>query len=204
MNGITRRSMLMAATALPLCPLLHGCRDRTAVAEDFFDAVADIVIPRTGTSGAKDVGAGAYMQRAFAHGLFGAGDDTAQALRRILDARTPGGSFLSAAPSVRLATLTRLDTDTFSSTATAAAGAPLQPGTTQAAGATPPAIDVSLSEPTRIWRIAKNAIVVGYYMSEPGASTELMYEPVPGRFDPDIPYRPGDKYLANNWQANIG
>src|SRR5262245_49763122 len=113
MNSISRRSMLIAATALPVWPLLESCRDRAALAEDFFDAVADIVIPRTGTPGAKDVGAGAYLQRAFAHGLFGAGDDMAQALRRILDARTPGENFMAAAPGVRLATLSALDSETF-------------------------------------------------------------------------------------------
>lgn len=30
-------------------------------------------------------------------------------------------------------------------------------------------------------------ILFGYYTSEPGATQELLYEPVPGRYDPDVP-----------------
>ena len=49
------------------------------------------------------------------------------------------------------------------------------------------------------WRHLKAAIVAGYYTSEIGASQELVYEPVPGRFEnirltPDFRSRSNDGF----------
>jgi hypothetical protein len=40
--------------------------------------------------------------------------------------------------------------------------------------------------------------VLGYYTSREGASEELRYELVPGRFDADIPMDPADRAFSNN------
>jgi hypothetical protein len=43
---------------------------------------------------------------------------------------------------------------------------------------------------------------MGYYCSEIGSSKELRYELAPGRFDPDVVVRPGDKAFMNEWLNN--
>ena len=49
------------------------------------------------------------------------------------------------------------------------------------------------------WPQVKTLLLMGYYTSEEGASRELDYDLVPGRFEPDIPLRPGQKALSNDW-----
>lgn len=208
--ALSRRGLLTsAAIALPviaLAPmLLSGCSSENAdvaktASAGFLDAVADIVIPATNTPGAKAVKVGDYMDRAFQHGLFGGDANTAGALEEVLGQRVPGGAFMKGSPAQRLAAVTALDKETFSRPTAVVAPSALQIGTSPAGSIAAP----TEPEPNRLWRIAKNAIMVGYYMSEVGASQELRYELVPGRFDPDIPYKPGDKYLSNNWMANNG
>ena len=211
-----RRFLASAAVAVPALAgggmLLSSCAPRggagavRAASPGFLDAIADMVIPRTGTPGAVDMNVGAYMARAFEHGLFGGSAATGGALEAVLDKRVPGGAFMKASSAERLKALTALDTETYSrpapppiATAVGGAGA-----SAAQVGTTPPGTIAAPAEPNpdRLWRTAKNAVIVGYYMSEAGASRELRYELVPGRFDPDIPYKPGDTYLSNNWMAN--
>jgi hypothetical protein len=44
-------------------------------------------------------------------------------------------------------------------------------------------------------------VLIGFYTSEAGASQELRYEPVPGRFDPDIPVTPDTRAFASDWSG---
>lgn len=215
-----RRFLTTAAIAVPALAggsaLLSGCSSgggsgavRVASA-GFLDTIAEMVIPRTNTPGARDMKVGAYMERAFAHGLFGGDEHTGGALEAVLDKRVPSGVFMKASEPARLTALKSLDTETFARKVPPAAAL-----TASAGGSAAPAAQIGSStagtisappepEANRLWRTAKNAITVGYYMSEGGASRELQYELVPGRFDPDIPYKPGDTYLSNNWMANGG
>ncbi|MFN3468609.1 MAG: gluconate 2-dehydrogenase subunit 3 family protein [Novosphingobium sp.] len=152
--------------------------------------VAQLVIPRTSTPGAGDVGAGDFAIVALAHGLEGARrpfapSDPADArflrtdgsirhvawLERALD-RAAGGDFLARPAAERHALLSALDAAAY------AAGAAQSP-----------------------WRPVKALILTGYYTSEPGGAQELRYEPVPGRFDPDLPLTPGFRAISNDWTA---
>jgi hypothetical protein len=49
------------------------------------------------------------------------------------------------------------------------------------------------------WAKIKKLILMGYYTSEIGASQELQYQLVPGRFDPDLPVKPGDRAWSSDW-----
>jgi Gluconate 2-dehydrogenase subunit 3 len=55
--------------------------------------------------------------------------------------------------------------------------------------------------PPSPWRRIKGLILTGYFTSEAGASKVLQYEPVPGRFDPDIAIKPGGASWASDWTA---
>lgn len=51
------------------------------------------------------------------------------------------------------------------------------------------------------WRTIKTLILTGYYTSQAGGSQELRYEPVPGRWEPDLPVTPETRAISNDWTA---
>jgi len=62
------------------------------------------------------------------------------------------------------------------------------------------AVDQSAySERNSVWARMKSLILIGYYTSEVGATQELHYQLVPGRYDPDVPVKPGDRASSNDW-----
>lgn len=151
--------------------------------------VSQLVIPRSATPGAGEVGAGDFAILALAHGLDGSRlplkDATAYArfarndgsirhvawLERELDGRT-SGDFLGAAPDRRFAALQALDAQAYAS-----------------------------RDSESPWKAVKGLILTGYYTSEVGGSQELRYEAVPGRFDPDLPLTPDFRAISNDWTA---
>jgi hypothetical protein len=46
------------------------------------------------------------------------------------------------------------------------------------------------------WGQIKDLTVTGYFTSEVGCTQALRYEPVPGRYDGEMPYKKGDKAWA--------
>ncbi|MBX3592858.1 gluconate 2-dehydrogenase subunit 3 family protein [Sphingomonas sp.] len=158
-------------------------------------AAAQHVIPRTDTPGAGEVGVGDFIVLALAHGLNGTREPAAggivtsggsQVLRRdgtlrylawleaVLDRRA-NGDWLSKSPARRAEILAALDAEAFPQ------------------GPPPP-----VPSP---WVALKGLILTGYYTSETGGATELRYELVPGRFDPDLPLAPGDRAWSSDWTA---
>ncbi|MFD1612302.1 gluconate 2-dehydrogenase subunit 3 family protein [Sphingomonas tabacisoli] len=153
--------------------------------------VSQLVLPRTGTAGAGDVGVGDFVVLALVHGLEGsrtsaAGAATPQfvrfrrpdgSLRQLswledeLDRRSRG-DFLARPIAVRSEVLAKLDAEAF-------------------------AKDVR----DHPWKTVKGLILTGYYTSETGGSKELRYELVPGRWDPDLPLHPGDRAFSSDWTA---
>jgi hypothetical protein len=154
--------------------------------------VADLVIPRTDTPGAADVGVGAFVAMALAHGLnatrapMASGMVTAALapfqrrdgslrhlvwLEHALD-RAAGGDFLRQPRENRTTLLTDLDAQAMSQ------GAPFSP-----------------------WTAIKGLILTGYYTTEPGGSKELRYELVPGKWQWDIPIEPGMRAFSSDWTA---
>lgn len=51
------------------------------------------------------------------------------------------------------------------------------------------------------WPRLKALVLMGYYSSEAGASQELQYQLVPGRFDPDLPVEPGQRAWSSDWMT---
>ncbi len=153
--------------------------------------VSQLVIPRTSTAGAGDVGVGDFVLIALARGLAGTRKPVSEAvggqhrrkdgslrhaawLEQALDQRA-GGDFLGQPPAKRAAILAALDAEAFP--------------------AGPPA-----KEPAP-WSSIKGLILTGYYTSEVGGSQELQYELVPGRFDPDVPVTPATRAFSSDWTA---
>jgi len=186
----TRRDMLAGAailalfTGLPLPALAAGEAPSPRIAL-LLKTVAQMVIPRSDTPGAGDVGVGAFVALALAHGLEGTREpvrnpapqwplraDGSLHYDLWLDSelgRRAGGDFLALPAAARAKVLHALDADAF------AAPNP--------------------------WIAIKGLILTGYYTSEAGASKELQYNLIPGRWDADIPLKPGARAFSSDWTA---
>ncbi|HWU03437.1 MAG TPA: gluconate 2-dehydrogenase subunit 3 family protein [Novosphingobium sp.] len=153
--------------------------------------VSQLVIPRSATPGAGDIGVGDFLVFALAHGMEGTRAPVANpapglplradgSLRHAawlaseLDRRA-GGNWLAAPAPRRAETLAALDREAY----------PEGP---------PPAVPSP-------WRAIKGLILTGYYTSEVGGSQELRYELVPGRYDADIPLTPDYRAWSSDWTA---
>ena len=137
--------------------------------------LCDLTIPRTTRSGvtspgALDTGTDTWVAFAISHGVFGVPADLLDQVEADLDLQL-GRPFRTASLADQTAALTALDT------------ASLGRGASR----------------TSQWPRLKQLIVHGYYTSEGGASRELTYNLVPGRWDGDVDYVPGMPASANDW-----
>ena len=187
----------------------------------FLDEVAETILPRTKTPGAKDAKTGAFMalmvtdsyapedQRAFRDGMTKVDDATKKA---------HNVGFMAATQEQRLAVLTALDREAKSvmdareradrkkkglapvkdeeAAPTGDAQLPDQRQENAPQGDANPAPAITKSEPAHYFRMMKELALLGYFTSEPGATKALRYVESPGRFDPCIPYTKGEPALA--------
>lgn len=200
-TGWSRRELLGGAVLLalvvgvPAAVLTSQADEDEAPSDrqrDVIRVVSDHVLPATGTPGAGSVGVGDFVALALAHGLDGTRLPVAspamaynvadyrrpdgslrylQWLERSLD-RAANGNWIGKPPAQREAILAALDKQAY------AQGADAHP-----------------------WRKLKGLILTGYYTSETGGSKELNYELTPGRYDPAMPYKPGDHAYSSDWTA---
>ena len=216
---ITRREAILRVTAIlggialvGGSSLLTGCRpnyDAPFSTEDiaFLDEVADTILPRTSTPGAKDVKTGAFMammvhdsydprdRRIFREGM------------RAIDRKTKDAynvTFMNATPEQRLSVLKPIDveqkihSDALKLESRKKSLAYLtDQGKEQAAGTdVGPATAITENKPAHYFRMMKELALLGYFTSEPGMTQALRYVETPGRFDPCVPYTPGEKAWA--------
>jgi len=176
--------MIVAATGAAMVglPALVQGQSPTAGAKTLFsdadvgtlDEIAETILPRTTTPGAKDAGAGLFMvtfvtdcytqkqQAAFRAGL-------ADIEKRA------GGRFVSLAPQARTELLRALDAE-----AKTRAVDVTETGTTEEGEAMP-----------HYFTMIKQLAIFGFFTSKVGATEVLKYVAVPGRYDGDLAYVPG-------------
>lgn len=139
------------------------------------DEIADTILPRTKTPGAKDAGTGLFMaqfvtdcytpeyQAAFRKGLAD------------IDKRA-GGDFMSLSPQARTELLRVLDAE---------AGKQRDATEVATGGAGPTPVKL------HYFAMIKQLVLFGYFTSKAGATQALRYVAVPGRYDGDMAYEPG-------------
>ncbi|HET9011279.1 MAG TPA: gluconate 2-dehydrogenase subunit 3 family protein [Gemmatimonadaceae bacterium] len=196
-------------------------RDAKFTAADvaFLDEVADTILPATATPGAKAAKVGAFMalmvtdtydardQQAFRDGM------------RTLDeasTREHDVPFVQATPQQRLALLQRLDreqkadADARAAARTARAGRatpadtaaagdkhlPDERSRSAAGGEEGGAEAITKEPPAHYFRMMKELALLGYFTSEIGYTQAMRYVESPGRFDPCVPYTPGERLWA--------
>jgi hypothetical protein len=158
----------------------------------FLDEIAETILPETKTPGAKAAKTGAFMalmvtdsyrpaeQKIFREGMRKV-DDAMRTAQHV--------SFMEATPAQRLAVLTPLDHEQ-KRVMDAREAADRRK---QASTLVP--VD-GKEEPAHYFRMMKELALLGYFTSELGCTQAQRYVETPGRFDPCIPYTPGEPAWA--------
>jgi len=133
------------------------------------DEVADTILPETKTPGAKAAHVGAFMALMVTDTY----SDRDQGVFR--DGVKQLSGFMELAPAQRLARLEQLDREAKSYMDTRAQGAP-----------------------PHFFRLVKELTLLGYFTSEIGVTQAQRYRETPGRFDPCVPYTPGETAWAGH------
>lgn len=185
---------------------------------DFLDEVADTILPETKTPGAKAAKVGPFM----ALMVTDCYDDKEQKIFRdgmtkLNDAcrKANNVGFAQATPQQRLALLEALDKEqkTYTDAVEAARRKKSDTTTTAAAkkaeahlpderkeagtgGDVGTATAITADSPPHYFRMMKELTLLGYFTSEIGCKQAQRYAETPGKYDPCVPYKPGDKAWA--------
>jgi hypothetical protein len=164
----------LAAAAAGIWSMVGPVRP-AAAAPSLIDFICDQTIPQTDTPGALSAGVPQFLQLAVQHGLAGAKPGLLAMLSTELD-HAAGGRYGDLATEDKIKVLNKHDAACY------------EGGRPNGALA---------------WPTVKRLILIGYYTSEPGGSHELRYELDPGGFQPDLPYKSGDRAYVNDWFGTI-
>lgn len=137
------------------------------------DEVAETILPRTSTPGAKDAGAGAFIAR-YVSDCY---TPQQQAIFRdgLADLDRRGGQpFLALSGEARNSLLRSLDAEARAGRAATAAEGGKKRGT-----------------PPHYFTMLKQLAIFSFFTSQPGATQALRHLPVPGRYDGDVAYTAG-------------
>ncbi|HUF66649.1 MAG TPA: gluconate 2-dehydrogenase subunit 3 family protein [Gemmatimonadaceae bacterium] len=183
----------------------------------FLDEVAETILPETETPGAKAARTGAFMALMVTDTYAPADQQTFRDGMRALDQASRevnGSAFIAATPQQRLALLEELDAEQKrhmeareASRARRTAGEEVdakepeaylpdqrQESAPAADAAAAPAI--TADAPAHYFRMMKELALLGYFTSEIGCTQAQRYVEAPGRFDPCVPYTPGERAWA--------
>ena len=219
-EAIKRVSVLLGGVALVGGnALLTGCSepntDAPFTAEEiaFLDEIAETILPQTSTPGAKAAKTGAFMALmvtdSYSPGdrkIFREGMSKVDAASRKLN----NVGFMEATPEQRLAVLERLDRAQKRYSDAVDAASRKKRGLAPVAVAelpdqrdedilgleAGPAVEITADAPAHYFRMMKELALLGYFTSEIGVTQAQRYAETPGRYDPCVPYTPGEKSWA--------
>ena len=219
-EAILRMSALLGGVALiGSGALISGCRaEKTGTAAStpftaddiaYLDEIADTILPTTSTPGAKAAKTGAFMALMVTDTYHADDEKTFRDGMRKLDDLSKsknGASFIKATPAQRLALLQELDKEQHDySEKQRAEGRKKSDAfinSTQQQNAPEakinPATQIASETPSKYFRMMKELALLGYFTSEIGATQALRYVESPGRYDPCVPYKPGEKDWASH------
>jgi hypothetical protein len=186
----------------------------------FLDEIAETILPATKTPGAKAAKTGAFMALMVTDSYNPADRKIFRdGMRQLDDAsrKASNVAFMAATPQQRLALLETLDREqkAYSDARDAASKAKARPDSTKPAEAKKgeqflpdqrkeaapgaqagAATAITADAPAHYFRMMKELALLGYFTSEIGCTQALRYVESPGRFDPCVPYRAGEKAWA--------
>ena len=138
------------------------------------DEIAETILPRTGTPGAKDAGAGAFMAT-FVSDCYTAEQQAAFRAGLVDIDKRAGGRFVALTAQDRTELLRTLDAEARKRIVEVD-----DTGTAEAAAAVP-----------HYFTMFKQLTIFGFFTSKVGATEVLKYVAVPGRYEGDVAYVPG-------------
>jgi len=218
-EAILRLSVVLGGVALiGSGALISGCRAEkagtasTAFTPDdiaYLDEIADTILPTTSTPGAKAAKTGAFMALMVTD-TYHAEDEKIfrDGMRKLDEAsqKKNGASFMKSTPAQRLALLQDLDREQhdYSEKQRAESRKKSDAFISDQKQQNAPEAKVSAStaittDPAnKYFRMMKELALLGYFTSEIGATQALRYVESPGRYDPCVPYKAGEKDWASH------
>lgn len=194
---ITRREAILRVSALfggaalvGQAGMLAGCAAPPAAQKNaagalfrqsdvvLLDEIAETILPETSTPGAKAAGVGPFIAMMVTDVYYP--DDQQVFTEGLKDLQTRslvayGAHFQVVTGTQRLDLLEKLDAEQHLYMETRAEDAP-----------------------AHYFRMIKELTLLGYFTSEIGYTEAMRYVETPGRFDPCVPYRPGEKAWARH------
>jgi hypothetical protein len=210
-EAILRVTVILGGVALVGgTALLTGCRQENTDAPftsdeiAYLDEIADTILPETSTPGAKAAKTGAFMalivtdsyspeeRKVFRQGMHKLDDASDKAY---------GVSFVKATPQQRLTLLNVVDREQYDE-GEARKAAEIKKAEAFLSEKSTPVGDLNVASgitakpSTHYFRMMKELALLGYFTSEIGCTQAQRYAETPGRYDPCIPYTPGQKAWA--------
>jgi hypothetical protein len=174
----------------------------------FLDEIAETILPATNTRGAKAAETGAFMARMVTDCYSPAEQKIfRKGMRKVNDAakKAHGVSFMEATPQQRFAVLTTLDREqkrvmdareAADRRSKGLAPLPMEPTEAKIVPGAAVSEAGAVDRPAHYFRMMKELALLGYFTSELGCTKTTRYIESPGRFDPCIPYTPGEPAWA--------
>ena len=160
-------------------PAVGATNALSAVDVAKLDEIAETILPRTRTPGAKDAGAGAFMAQ-FVSDCYTAKEQTTfRAGLADLDKRA-GGQFVALTPQARTELLRKVDAEARKHAATHGGNGVTDTGAAEVPNVMP-----------HYFTMIKQLTLFSFFSSKVGATEVLRYVAVPGRYDGDVAYTPG-------------
>jgi len=185
-EALNRVALLLGGTIVGGTVFLEGCKTAdkkmavglplTKEQIAFLDEVAETIIPKTDTPGAKDAQVGQFMQtmvtdcydekdqKVFLEGITKIDEASDKAFKK---------DFMTITPEQRKELLTSIDKE-----------------------AKDYVKAKKKEDPNHYFSLMKQLTLLGFFTSEPGATKALRYIAIPGKYEGCIPYKKGDKAWA--------
>ena len=164
---------------------LAGCKSKDAVVAGtafsadniaFLDEIAETIIPKTTTAGAKEAEVGKFMT-VMVNDCYEEADQKTfhEGMKKLDEAcnKMHGHSFMKAEPAHRKELLTSLDKE-----------------------AKEYMKNKKKEDPAHYFTMMKQLTLLGYFTSKPGLEQNFDYKQVPGKYDGAVPYKKGDKLFV--------
>jgi len=164
--------------------LLSGCNNPDAIGGmsfseadmKFLDEVAETILPKTKTPGAKDAEVGKFMT-VMVNDCYDANDQKIfhEGIKKLDEAcnKMHGHSFMKASPEHRTDLLNTLDVE-----------------------AKAYSKNKKKEDPNHYFTQMKQLTLLGYFTSKPALTEAFDYHAVPGKYDGAMPYKKGDKLFV--------
>ena len=191
-EALSRVAILTGGAVLGAEAFLSGCKTNSkgiSLSKDdvaFLDEVAETIIPKTATPGAKDAKVGEFM-KIMVNDCYETKDQTIfmEGIKKLDEASKKLNSkgFMESTPEQRKALLVSLDKEAKEASAKAAEEHKQDP---------------KKEIPKHYFTMFKQLTLSGFFTSEVGATKALRYVAVPGKFVGSYPYKKGDKAWATS------